>query len=52
MDKKESNALAMNKMIEVVVSSSIIVLCDRFNILRDVNTTKHNPSKFDDALST
>ena len=51
IDKKERIQLAINKMMANVVNSSMIVLPDMFNSLRDVSTTKQSPSKFEEAFN-
>lgn len=50
MDKKERMQAAMKNMMATVVNSSIIVLPEIFNSLRDVSTTKQSPSKLEDAF--
>lgn len=49
--KKESIQLAMNMIIATVVSSSMIVLPEIFNSLREVSTTKQSPNKLDEAFN-
>jgi hypothetical protein len=51
IDKKERIQLAIKSMMATVVSSSIIVLPAMFNNLSDVSTTKHNPSKLEEAFN-
>lgn len=50
MDKKERMQLAIKSMIAPVVSSSMMVLPAIFNNLSEVSTTKHSPSKLEDAF--
>lgn len=41
----------MNMIIATVVSSSMIVLPEIFNSLREVSTTKQSPNKLDEAFN-
>jgi len=50
IDKKERIQLAMNNMMAIVVSSSIMVLPAMLSNLSDVSTTKQSPSRFEDAF--
>ena len=51
IDKKERTQLAINSMIAMVVSSSIIVLPAMLSSLSEVRTTKQSPSRFEDAFN-
>jgi hypothetical protein len=50
MDKNERIQAAIKNMMATVVNSSIIVLPEMFNNLREVSTTKQSPNKLDDAF--
>ena len=50
IDKKDRKQLAMKSTMATTVISSIIVVFDFPKTLRYVNTTKHRPSKLEDAL--
>lgn len=52
IDKKERIQAAMNSMMAMVVSSSMMVLPAIFNNFSEVSTTKHSPSKLEDAFRT
>lgn len=51
IDKKERIQLAINMMMAMVVSSSMMVLPEIFSSLREVSTTKQSPSKLDEAFN-
>jgi hypothetical protein len=51
IDKKERIQAAIKSMMATVVNSSIIVLPDMFNNLRDVSTTKQSPNKLEEAFN-
>ena len=48
--KKESRQLSIKKMMAMATVSSITVFSDILRNFNEVSTTKHNPSKLDDAL--
>ena len=50
IDKKENIQLAINKMMAIMVISSIIVFSDLSSSFKEVNTIKHMPSKLEDAF--
>jgi hypothetical protein len=50
MERKEKRLLAINKMHATPVNSSMSVTSLNFEILREVNTIRQNPSKLDDVF--
>jgi hypothetical protein len=50
IDKKESKQLIVKAIIATVVISSIIVVFDTFNSLREVRMTKQIPKRLEDAF--
>ena len=50
IDKKESKQLVIKRMMATVTNSSMTVLPEMFNNLREVSTTKQSPSRLEDAF--
>jgi Ca2+-binding EF-hand superfamily protein len=50
IDKNDRIQLVINKNMAAVVNSSMIVLPEMLSNLSEVSTTKHNPSKLEEAF--
>lgn len=50
IDKNEKIQLAINRMADIPVISSMIVAAENFDILIDVNTIRQNPKRLEEVV--